>query len=734
MTCNWRRWMWGFPLVALLTWIAATFERPGIEQDLATRTEAALKGTGFSWAKSGFSGRDGVLTGQASDESDADRIVAIVKDVRGVRVAEARVDLIEKSDNYTWGASRSAGKVLLRGMVPNENTRVAIVGVAKQTFPGLAIDDGMKLTRGVPSQDTWLSGVTFSLKQLAALKAGEARLDGLGLAVTGEAADIAGYRTVKAALASQLPRGLRLTNEKVTAPVVKPYTWTAKASGGQLMLGGHVPSEKAREDLFAVAKASFPKAAIVDRMDLADGAVEGWPVAAQTSLRELARLEDGSGAEIRDNQLTMTGLASDETTADAAKKGVRGALPGAYKFADQIRFRETSVKLVSPYATSALLEGGAIVLTGYAPSAEAKVAAGELASQRFPGKRIENRLDVGAGAPEGWQRCLSGGLLGLSRLGNGRLQMTDKRLDMTATTDDENLAEAVPRDVKAATRSDCDANVRVDILALAEPDLIWRAVYSGRDVVLEGDVPNAATRAGLVQAASRLFPGVPVSDKMRVVESRTKGWPKTAEGGLQILASLKSGEASLQKQQLSVSGEAKDQQVVANARGQISRDLGAGFVGREQISVTVPAQPAPQPETPKAMPVVVPAKPDTRVQQCQDGLKAIVREGIIQFQRASAELAVNSFQTLDKLAAVARTCPDARIEIEGHTDAEGTPERNQRLSDRRAQSVVSYLARSGVAGENLQAIGYGDTRPLVPNDTVEGRAKNRRIEFTVKPK
>jgi OmpA-OmpF porin, OOP family len=740
MTCNWRRWFWGLPLVALLSWVAATFERSGIEQDLTTRAEQELKGTGFSWAKGTFSGRDGVLVGQASDETDAERVAGIVKNVRGVRVAETRFDLIEKADNYTWGASRSGGKVSLRGMVPNENTRVAIVGVAKQTFPGLSVEDGMKLTRGVPSQDTWLSGVTFGLKQLSALKSGEARLDGLGLAVIGEAADSAGYRTVKSALATQLPRGLRLTNEKVTAPVVKPYTWSAKASGNQLVLAGHVPNDKARDELFAIAKTSFPRSAIVDRMDVADGAVDGWSTAAQSSLRELARLEDGGGVEIRDNQLTMTGLASDEATADAARKGVRGTLPGAYKFADQIRFRESAPKAISPYATSAVLEGGAVVLSGYAPSQAAKTSAGESAAQRFPGKRIDNRLDIGAGAPDGWQRCLNGGLQGLSRLGNGRLQMTDKRLDVAATTDDETLAETVPRDVKDATRNDCDANVRVDILAMAEPDLVWRAVYSGRDVLLEGDVPNVTTKASLVQAAARLFPGAPIADKMRVVEARTKGWPKTAEGGLQMLSTLKAGEVTLQKQQLAVTGEAKDQQIVANARALISRELGAGYIGREQITVAAaPAvavvAPPTRIEPPKVLPAVVPPpKLDLAAQQCQEGLKAVAREGTIQFQRASADIAPASFATLNKLAVVARSCPDARIEIEGHTDAEGTPERNQRLSDRRAQSVVGYLSRTGVSGEKLQAVGYGDTRPLVPNDTAEGRAKNRRIEFTVRPK
>ena len=77
-------------------------------------------------------------------------------------------------------------------------------------------------------------------------------------------------------------------------------------------------------------------------------------------------------------------------------------------------------------------------------------------------------------------------------------------------------------------------------------------------------------------------------------------------------------------------------------------------------------------------------------------------------------------------------CPEASIEIEGHTDAEGTPERNAALSERRAQAVVSYLTSSGIPADRLKAIGYGAARPVAPNDTPGNRAKNRRIEFTVR--
>ena len=75
-----------------------------------------------------------------------------------------------------------------------------------------------------------------------------------------------------------------------------------------------------------------------------------------------------------------------------------------------------------------------------------------------------------------------------------------------------------------------------------------------------------------------------------------------------------------------------------------------------------------------------------------------------------------------------------RIEVSGHASSEGSAELNQQLSVRRAQSVVAYLAKAGVESTRLQPVGYGATRPVAPNDTDENMAKNRRIEFTVRPK
>ena len=71
------------------------------------------------------------------------------------------------------------------------------------------------------------------------------------------------------------------------------------------------------------------------------------------------------------------------------------------------------------------------------------------------------------------------------------------------------------------------------------------------------------------------------------------------------------------------------------------------------------------------------------------------------------------------------------MSIEGHTDSQGPDAYNQDLSERRAQAVVDYLVGQGINAARLGAVGYGENLPIGDIDTADGRAMNRRIEFTV---
>ena len=105
----------------------------------------------------------------------------------------------------------------------------------------------------------------------------------------------------------------------------------------------------------------------------------------------------------------------------------------------------------------------------------------------------------------------------------------------------------------------------------------------------------------------------------------------------------------------------------------------------------------------------------------------------ITFDTGSTELRSGSFSVLGEVVAILQAHPDVSIEVEGHTDATGSESQNLEISQGRAEAVVDHLVSDGVAQSRLSAVGYGSSRPVGDNFTEEGRAENRRIEFTVSP-
>lgn len=101
----------------------------------------------------------------------------------------------------------------------------------------------------------------------------------------------------------------------------------------------------------------------------------------------------------------------------------------------------------------------------------------------------------------------------------------------------------------------------------------------------------------------------------------------------------------------------------------------------------------------------------------------------ITFEYRSASITKESITELEKLAKFMKNRPYLRIEIGGHTDDRGSDSYNQKLSESRAKSVAEFLTGRGVPFDKVSYKGYGETQPIAPNDTPQGRELNRRVEF-----
>jgi outer membrane protein OmpA-like peptidoglycan-associated protein len=121
-----------------------------------------------------------------------------------------------------------------------------------------------------------------------------------------------------------------------------------------------------------------------------------------------------------------------------------------------------------------------------------------------------------------------------------------------------------------------------------------------------------------------------------------------------------------------------------------------------------------------------------QVQRNGDDLKLIM-PGNITFASNSADISSSFYPTLNSLVLVFKEFNKNGVDVVGYTDSTGSAQLNNDLSNRRAQSVSSYLSANGVAASRLSAYGAGSSQPIASNDNQAGRAQNRRVEINLRP-
>jgi len=122
---------------------------------------------------------------------------------------------------------------------------------------------------------------------------------------------------------------------------------------------------------------------------------------------------------------------------------------------------------------------------------------------------------------------------------------------------------------------------------------------------------------------------------------------------------------------------------------------------------------------------------DLSEEQCAERFEVLSQSGGIFFETASAKLDPKSVDALTNVIDVVNRCSQVKLIVAGHTDSTGSRKSNQKLSEQRAQSVSEYMISNKVDRQRLSAVGFGETKPLVPNNTRSNRERNRRIEFTI---
>ncbi|MEE9343820.1 MAG: OmpA family protein, partial [Gammaproteobacteria bacterium] len=220
-------------------------------------------------------------------------------------------------------------------------------------------------------------------------------------------------------------------------------------------------------------------------------------------------------------------------------------------------------------------------------------------------------------------------------------------------------------------------------------------------------------------------------------DSMLAGWKETAMVALTQLGEFSQGTISIKGDSISMGGIVDSQASSDYVRKSLDAALNGQFTANYAINIE--NLPVSEPDHSHAVTTAAPATPaapvvtsEAVIADCQSTFDAALIGQHIRFTTNRAQINAESHALLDSLSAAAKSCPDTHIEIEGHTDSQGSDDYNMMLSQKRAEAVLAYLIDKNVRADRLVAIGYGELQPVADNATASGRASNRRIEFTVK--
>ncbi len=536
--------------------------------------------------------------------------------------------------------------------------------------------------------------------------------------------------------------GVRLLSDGLSAPPLQnPYLFRAALGDGALTLSGAVSSPQQRAALIAEAMNAMPNAQIVDQLGYYSGAPQNFAAAAATAIHALSHLSSGD-AQLRGVDLTLRGQAADAAEYQAAMAEAQKPPQGIVLAGAEIAPPKAPV-----FSLQAENDGARLTLSGFVASEAQRATVLSRAKKLFPDQVLVDRLQVASGAPEKFAANAAFMLNALAQLQSGKALLVDGKTTLSG--------QARPGMDAAALAGGAGAALDVAGVKPGEAlPFVMGAEKSETTLTLTGSFADEEGRQKILQAAKDNFPGLAVIDRM----SRAVGAPKAATTaalyGLEQLARLRVGAFGLSDGKASLVGDADRAETAEQVKTRFVAAMPDGFSVETQL--TGAARETPETETPSskspAFPPNAPASgggaaavsraaspapsvtapPATEAKNCQARLMDLVYATPIQFEFASAALKPESSRILESLVAAAKTCPSVSFIVSGHTDDIGLISHNRDLSRRRAQAVVDFLSQAGIDAGRLTAVGYGESRPLVPNDSDEDRARNRRIEFDVK--
>ncbi|ETR77278.1 membrane protein [Afipia sp. P52-10] len=421
------------------------------------------------------------------------------------------------------------------------------------------------------------------------------------------------------------------------------------------------------------------------------------------SLRET--ILDKTRVEAAGRDLTISADAFSEE-GRRSSLAIAEAVPGVRLVHNQIKIIDEA----KPYNWSAERNVSRLTLSGSVPLPAVRSRLVEAVRGIAGGVEVVDQMNFARGVPSRYEAAALLLIEQLGRLRDGKVSLSNNAVSLSGTARELGGREAI-----AAALRNLPEGYTVAENAVSAPPYIFQVNKDpvASTLTFNGYVPDNAVHAALIDAAKRKFLNEKIVDNLKASVGAPSGFANAVTAALGALSRLSTGSLTISDREVKLSGDALYDVAAEQLRSGLGGELPQGWRANAEISVKPPASAV-----------------DASV--CQQLFTELLAIGKIRFESGQANIDADSRGLMDRLVEIALRCPNTTLEIGGHTDSDGDAEANQRLSERRAQAVLDYMVRAGLPADRLHATGYGPTQPVASNDTPEGKAQNRRIEFVVR--
>ncbi len=366
---------------------------------------------------------------------------------------------------------------------------------------------------------------------------------------------------------------------------------------------------------------------------------------------------------------------------------------------------DTVAPLNPPFVTVAVA-AGSVSLSGTVPdqaTADSMVRAAE--TGWGPDAVIDTLIvDPGTGGAA-WLPGVVGAIGRLAQLEVASLRLTESGASLSGSASSVEEVGAIAADLAAILGPDTQLDNRLTVTELAAPSFEAELIEEGR-VRLRGVLPDRNSVDRIVAAANAVYGSANVVDEMTTSDGVARpGYLEALPSIFGAIGGLTPWRVNVENGAASIEGNAISEAAIVATEARLTTALAAGGLPLVSSLIVDP-----------------------------DAVATVLTEllqGTATFRVGSSELSPEAVVLLDEAIDILLANPTTRLRVEGHTDDVGSEENNLALSEARAQAVVDYLVNGGVAADQLVAVGFGESQPIADNDTADGRAQNRRIEFVV---